>query len=275
MNDLPIGIFDSGLGGLTVVREVLRRLPEESVVYFGDTARVPYGTKSAAVVQKFSLQIMNFLLERKVKMIVVACNTASSFAAGLLKKEAAVPVMEMIDPGARAALRSTATGRIGIIGTEGTVRSGAYEDAIKSYDPGAKVFSKACPLFVPIVEEGWIDGSHGKIVAQIAREYLSPLKKNRIDALILGCTHYPLIKEAIAKEMGRGVTLVDSASAAAMEIKTLLYKSGLKSRGARKPSYGFYVSDAPEKCTKIAAKILGRRIPPARKIDIEKYGVRS
>ncbi|MEW6040226.1 MAG: glutamate racemase [Elusimicrobiota bacterium] len=266
---LPIGIFDSGLGGLTVVREVLGQLPDESIIYFGDTARVPYGTKSADVVKKYSLQIMNFLLKKKVKMIVIACNTASSYAAEILKKKSCVSVIEMIEPGARAALRSTACGRIGVIGTEGTIKSKSYERMIKSYNPDIKVFSKACPLFVPLVEEGWIDGTHTKIVKKIAQEYLLPLKKKNIDVLILGCTHYPLLKDVISSVMGKRVTIVDSAQSAAYEIKTTLYTTGLKSVGLKTGRISLFVSDSPQKCDRVAKRILMRKISHAVKVNLE------
>jgi len=272
MKDLPIGIFDSGLGGLTVVKEVMKLLPDEAVIYFGDTARVPYGTKSPEVVRKFSLQIMDFLLKQKVKMIVVACNTASACSAAILKEKTKIPIIEMIDPGSRAALHSTYSVNIGVIGTDSTIKSGAYTKALRAFNPGANVISKACPLFVPMIEEGWFGGSHKNIVKQVAAEYLAPVKKEKIDTLILGCTHYPLIKDIIAAEMGKKVKLVDSAHSAAAEIKAVLYTNGIKSTRSAPPRHTFYVSDAPEKCEIVASKILGMKISQVKKIDIERYG---
>src|SRR4051812_4127255 len=202
----PIGVFDSGIGGLTVVRELMRQLPQESVVYFGDTARVPYGPKSPDTVRRYSREIASFLLKQQAKAIVIACNTATAHALSVLREEFSVPVIGVVEPGARAAARATSGGRIGVIGTAGTVASGAYDRAIRAILPDARVVTKACPLLVPLVEEGWIDHP---VTAQVAREYLAPLMDEQIDTLVLGCTHYPLLKDVLCRALGRGVTLID------------------------------------------------------------------
>jgi len=271
---LPIGVFDSGVGGLTVVKEIIREIPNESIVYFGDTARVPYGSKSEDVVKKFSLQILNFLISKKVKMIVVACNTASSYALESLREKTSLPVLGVIEPVAKKSVSITKTGRIGVIGTEGTIKSRAYENSIKKLDKKIEVFSVACPLFVPVVEEGWVDGSpNEKIVEDIAKNYLFPLKKNRIDTLILGCTHYPLIKNVIRRVMGTDIHLIDSADSCAEDVKKLLNSLGLSSEKTNTPLYKFYVSDAPEKFKTMGSMFLGRTISKVEKIDIERYDV--
>jgi len=199
MNNRPIGIFDSGVGGLTVMAEIMKILPGEEIVYFGDTAHVPYGSKSPEVVTSFSLDIAAFLLKQKVKLIVVACNTASAFALPTLEKKLKIPVIGVIEAGSSAAIRASRSGRIGIIGTEGTIRSSSYPRAIGSLDRSAKIFSKPCPLFVPLVEEGWLNHS---VTIAVAGEYLRPLVAKKIDVLVLGCTHYPLIKRVLKKLRG-------------------------------------------------------------------------
>ncbi|MBI2495672.1 MAG: glutamate racemase, partial [Candidatus Omnitrophica bacterium] len=204
----PIGVFDSGIGGLTVVKALIEELPVESIVYFGDTARVPYGTKSKHTIVKFSLENVEFLLRFGVKCIVIACNTSSSWALPTLRKYFKVPIIGVIRPGALAAVRETRNKRIGVIGTNATIQSRAYETAIQRIDPAVKVFSGSCPLFVPLVEEGWLNGA---ISRQVARRYLEPLARQRIDTLILGCTHYPLLASTIQQVLGSGVSLVDSA----------------------------------------------------------------
>jgi len=255
-SERPIGIFDSGLGGLTVFKSVRRLMPRENIIYFGDTARVPYGTKSKEAVIAFSKEITALLSDRGVKLIIVACNTASSLALDEVRKISKVPVIGVIEPGARAAAAVTVNNRILVTGTTATISSGAYRVALKKLKPGAKVYEKACPLFVPLVEEGWCSKDLTELVAC---EYLAPLKKKDFDTVILGCTHYPLLKKVIARVLGGGVKIVDSAAAAASEAKTnlvsikLLNASG--SGGAR-----FIASDAPEKFKALALRLLGIKI---------------
>ncbi|MFN5962651.1 MAG: glutamate racemase [Verrucomicrobiota bacterium] len=265
MNDHPIGIFDSGVGGLTVLRAVRSALPSESLVYLGDTARVPYGNKSPATVARYALEDSRFLLGKGVKMIVIACNTASALAAPALRSEfPGVPILGMIGPGSRAATRTTRNGRIGVIATAATIGSGAYEQRIRATfaadgrEPEL-IRSVACPLFVPLAEEGETDSEIARLAAA---KYLAPLKADRIDTLVLGCTHYPLLRRVIAETMGPEVTLVDSAEAAAAETATLLGTSGLlcsSNQPARSES--FFVTDATNRFATIASAILGS--PPA------------
>ena len=261
----PIGIFDSGIGGLTVVREIVRNLPHEDLVYFGDTARVPYGTKSPQTVIKFSIENALFLLRFRVKLIVVACNTSSSYGLSILKNNFKVPVIGVINPGAEEAVKATKNGRIGVIGTNATINSGAYEREIKNINPRLEVFSRACPLFVPLVEEGWLSE---KVTREVAAKYLKPLKDKKIDTLILGCTHYPLLKKIIRGVMGGAVTLIDSARQVAMHVKEVLAWEDIASQGRKKPQYEFYVSDESEKFSQIANRLLNRRVRLIRK-DIE------
>ncbi len=253
MNDTrrPIGIFDSGLGGLTVFKELRALLPGEDLIYFGDTARVPYGTKSAAAVISFSREIAGFLLARRVKLLIVACNTASSLALGAVRRISPVPVLGVIEPGAAAALRAAGVGgRILVTGTTATVNSRAYSKALAR--KGVRVTEKACPLFVPLVEEGWCSK---KVAADVAREYLAPYR-GRADVLILGCTHYPLLKKVIAGVMGRRTLIIDSARAAALAARDELAAAGLLSR-SRRGRARFFVSDAPERFSALARRLLG------------------
>jgi len=222
VDDRPIGVFDSGVGGLTVFRAVERVLPGESLIYLGDTARVPYGTKSPETVARYTLQATRFLRRHRIKLLIVACNTASSVALSGLAEEAAVPVVGVIRPGARCAVERSESGRIGVIGTRATIDSGAYPAAIRDLRADAEVHSLACPLFVPLAEEGW-DGAG--VVQQVAQRYLEPLRAAEIDTLVLGCTHYPLLREAIGQVMGRSVQLVDSAEAIASEVERAAGKS--------------------------------------------------
>lgn len=247
----PIGVFDSGLGGLTVFRELRALLPGEDLIYFGDTARVPYGTKSAAAVTAFSREITAFLLKRRIKLLIVACNTASSLALREIRKISPVPVLGVIAPGVEAALAAAPPGgRILVTGTTATVNSRAYSRALAG--TGMKVTEKACPLFVPLAEEGWCSKA---VAAAVAREYLGPFR-GKADALILGCTHYPLLKKVIARVMGPRTRIVDSARAAALAARQVLASAGLLS-GARRGSSEFVVSDAPEKFSALALKLLG------------------
>ncbi|MEP6691708.1 MAG: glutamate racemase, partial [Gemmatimonadaceae bacterium] len=239
----PIGVFDSGIGGLTVVRELMRQLPTESIIYFGDTARVPYGPKSPDTVCRYSLEIAGWLRDHGVKAIVVACNTATAHALPVLRERVDLPIIGVIEPGARAATRTSRTHRIGVIGTAGTIASGAYQRAIHALSPTAVVDAIACPLFVPLVEEGWLDTDATRL---IAREYLEPLVGERVDTLVLGCTHYPLLKPLIAETMGDGVALIDSAAETAAETARVLGERNLLRGADVAPIYRFVASDAPE-----------------------------
>jgi glutamate racemase len=256
VNAAPLGVFDSGIGGLTVARALFERLPRESVIYFGDTARVPYGPKSPDTVRRYSGEILAYLLRRGVKAVVVACNTSTAHALDYLKQQSPVPMVGVIEPGARAAVAATRTGAIGVIGTAGTIASGAYERAIKALRPDARVHAQACPLFVPLVEEGWFDHPAADL---IAREYLEPLRKARVDVLVLGCTHYPLLKPLLARVMGPGVTLVDSAEETAKVVAEELEARGLLAEGGSH-EHLFVVSDDEPHFRKVGAKFLGEKL---------------
>jgi glutamate racemase len=263
----PIGVFDSGIGGLTVVRALLEQLPHENIVYFGDTARVPYGPKSPQVVREYTQDDVDFLLSKNVKMIVVACNTVSAVALDVVQKRAHMPVCGVIIPGASDAVRQSVTGRIGVIGTVGTIASNAYTNAILQERPKSQVFAKACPLFVPLVEEGWTEH---RATEMIALEYLFPLMTKKIDTLVLGCTHYPLLKP-ILKEVTKGaVTLIDSAEATAAAVKAMLTEQKLLNPSMQNPNVQFFVSDAPDKFTSIGEKFLGRTLGVVKKVSIGK-----
>ena len=267
----PIGVFDSGVGGLTVAREIMRQIPNERIVYCGDTARVPYGSKSKDNILKFSRQIIRFLQTENVKAIVIACNTASALALDEMQQEFELPILGVVKPGAKVAVETTANKRIGLIGTEANIRSGVYTRYIKSLDDEAKVFEKACPLFVPLVEEGWL---HDDITLQVASRYLEELKEKDIDTLIMGCTHYPLIRSTIRKVMGDKVNLVNPAYETAIELKNLLERDNLANKcDVDSPSsmYRFYVSDAEEKFKLFANSILPFDITMTKQINIENY----
>ena len=267
----PIGVFDSGVGGLTVAREIMRQIPNERIVYFGDTARVPYGSKSKDNIIKFSRQIIRFLQTENVKAIVIACNTASTLALDEMQQEFDLPILGVVKPGAKVAVETTVNKRIGLIGTEANIRSGVYTRYIKSLDDEAKVFEKACPLFVPLVEEGWL---HDDITLQVASRYLEELKEKDIDTLIMGCTHYPLIRSTIRKVMGDKVNLVNPAYETAIELKNLLERDNLANKcDVDSPSsmYRFYVSDAEEKFKLFANSILPFDITMTKQINIENY----
>lgn len=259
-----IGVFDSGVGGLTVVREMIRYLPEEKIVYFGDTARVPYGIKSKETVIRFSIENVLFLLKHNVKLICVACNTVSSFALPVIKSHFRVPIVGVISPGVREAVYATRNKRIGVIGTRGTIKSCSYQQEIEQLSPDVEVTALECPLFVPFVEEGWLSG---EVVMDVAREYLEPLKKAKVDTVILGCTHYPLLKPVIKEVMGKGVRLIDSARQVAIEVKRILSAEGLLSRKHTRKSHSFYVSDNPEWFSDLARSFLGARIENAKKVN--------
>jgi glutamate racemase len=258
-----IGVFDSGVGGLTVVKELIRQLPSEDIVYFGDTARVPYGIKSKETVIRFSIENILFLLKQDVKLICVACNTVSSFALPVIKNHFRVPIVGVLSPGVREAVYATQNKRIGIIGTKGTIKSRAYEIEIKQLDPKAKVTAVACPLFVPFAEEGW---TQGEVVRTVARQYLKPLKDAKVDTLILGCTHYPLLKPVIKEVMGKNVTLIDSAQQVAMEVKKILASEGQLNKN-KSGRHMFYVSDNPEWFSGLAKRFLGRPLKNVKKVN--------
>ncbi|MCK5082803.1 MAG: glutamate racemase [Candidatus Omnitrophica bacterium] len=258
-----IGIFDSGLGGLTVVKELMRQLPSEDIIYYGDTARVPYGTKSKESIVRFSIENTKVLLKCKVKMVVVACNSSSSYALEALRKKFPVPVVGVIHPGAKKAVSLTRNKKVGVIATSATVASNEYVRTIKGYDKGVKVFTKACPLFVPLAEEGWF---HKPVTVNIAKEYLASLKGKNIDVLILGCTHYPLLKGALQKAIGRKVALIDSAKEVASDVKALLTASGNRKLSTRNPQYKFLISDRPQEFKRIAKNFLGREIKHITKV---------
>lgn len=264
MDNSPIGVFDSGIGGLTVVKELMQELPYEDIVYFGDTARVPYGTKSPSTVIRFSLENILFLLKHDVKLIVIACNTASSIALPVIHKHFKVPIIGVIGPGAKEAVYATKNKRIGVIGTKATIKSGSYEVEIKKLDPEIKIFSQACPLFVPLVEEGWFSE---KATFSIAQKYLTGLKKEKIDTLILGCTHYPLLKGVIRKVMGDNVRLIDSAKQLAREVKEILTCEDNLSKKKEKGKCFCYVSDEPDSFKKITRRFLGHDLNTVRKVE--------
>ncbi|MDY7228489.1 glutamate racemase [Hyalangium rubrum] len=261
----PIGVFDSGVGGLTVLKALMERLPHESALYLGDTARVPYGTKSGEVVTRYSLKNAEFLMERGIKLLVVACNTASAVALPALSAALPVPVLGVIGPGARAALRKTRGGGVGVIGTPGTVRSGAYQRELQAAEPNVRVKARACPLFVPLAEEGW---TAGEVPRLVAREYLTDFAQDGVDTLVLGCTHYPLLKTVIAEVVGPRVALVDSAEATAEAVAALLGERGMLASPGPTPAYGYFVTDVPERFVEVGARFLGRPIPTAEQVDL-------
>ncbi len=263
-NDSPIGVFDSGLGGLTVFKALARRMPEESLVYFGDTARVPYGSKSPEAIARFSSEAARFLARRGIKLLVVACNTSSAWALPAIRRAVAVPVVGVIESGARAALAAT-RGRVGVIGTEATINSSAYPKALRALSPRTKTTSQACPLFVPLVEEGWWTGP---VVTKVASRYLAPLRRARVDALILGCTHYPYLKPVLARAIGRRVKLIDSAEETARETAAVLERLGLRAPKGRRGRREFYASDAPERFRRLARRMLG---PGVGKVKLHSF----
>ncbi len=269
--DAPIGVFDSGVGGLTVVKEIIRQLPGESLVYFGDTARVPYGSKSKNTVCKYSKQIVRFLLTQQVKAIVIACNTASALALDEIREEVDIPVMGVVEPGAAMAAEATRTNNIGIIGTESTIKSGIYNKFLHKINPDITVVSKACPLFVPLVEEGlWED----RVTEDIVGRYLHEMKEYEIDALILGCTHYPLLRRIIGQEMGEDVKLVNPAYETAKSLKQLLTDYNLLNSlrmEEKEPTYRYFVSDGVEKFISFADDVLSCHVDYAEVVDIESY----
>jgi len=271
--DAPIGVFDSGVGGLTVAKELFKILPQEDVVYFGDVGRAPYGGRSKEIITQFTLQDVGFLTERKVKFIICACNTASSVALDEVSKHYPVKMVGVIEPGANAAVAKTKSGRIGVIGTVATISSNAYARNIHDLDAKIKVFSLACPLFVPLAEEGYINKDATYL---IARDYLRTMQDMSVDTLILGCTHYPLLKHVIADVMGDDVTLIDSGEETAHAAKLMLKESSLlhsrtEQKSGEAGTHEFYVSDVPEKFTQIAMRFLGTVVDNIARVDISRY----
>jgi glutamate racemase len=261
----PIGVFDSGLGGLTVAHAIMRQLPAESLIYFGDTARVPYGPKSPDTVRRYSREISAFLIEQGVKAIVVACNTATAHALPALRDELEVPVIGVVEPGARAAVRATRSGHIGVIGTAGTIRSQAYVRAIHAENPDVRVTALACPLFVPLVEEGWTNHEAAHLIAE---EYLAPFVKDAIDTLVLGCTHYPLLKPLIGEIVGRSVRLIDSAEETAADARRMLAANDLPAPDGE-GAYRFIASDDPQQFLTLGRRFLGSAI---ERVEVRTFG---
>lgn len=264
----PIGVFDSGVGGLTVAREIMRQLPGEDMVYFGDTARVPYGSKSKKTVMKYSKQIVRFLRTKNVKAIVVACNTASALALDEIAEELDIPIIGVVKPGAKMAVDTTETGNVGIIGTESTIKSGIYNDYIRELNPDVTVVSKACPLFVPLVEEGLLED---RVTDDIVGRYLQVMKEYKVDSLVLGCTHYPLIRNTIERFMGSEVRLVNPAFETAKCLKELLTEKNMLNQSKKKPEYEYYVSDGVDKFISFADSVLPCHVTDTKVIDIESY----
>ncbi|HHU75145.1 MAG TPA: glutamate racemase [Clostridiales bacterium] len=267
-NKAPIGVFDSGVGGLTVVKEIMNQIPGESIIYFGDTARLPYGSKSKETVITYTRQIIRFLMGKGVKALVIACNTASAFALETVKEEVDIPIIGVVKPGAKVAAQTSKNGNIGVIGTEGTIQSGIYTEFLSKTNPNVKVFGKACPLFVPLVEEGLIDDP---VTLEMARRYISDLLKYDIDTLVLGCTHYPLLRKTIRKIVGEKIALVNPAYETARTLNKVLIEKGLENDKILKTDHKFYVSDGAEKFKKFANSILPCEVVETRDINIENY----
>lgn len=263
----PIGVFDSGVGGLTVASEVMKQLPNERIIYFGDTARVPYGNKSKKAIIKYSKQIVNFLLEKNVKGIVIACNTASAFALDEIISQVSIPIIGVIEPGAKTAAYVTKNNNIGIIGTKGTINSGMYQHLLNETNPEFVVHEKACPLFVPLVEEGWINDP---ITFDVARRYLEDFIEIDIDTLVLGCTHYPLLRDTIGSVLGEKVTLVNPAYETAKTLKNVLNNKGIES-SQLSDQHEFYVSDGVDQFNTFANGILPNYLKNAKEVNIDDY----
>jgi len=261
----PLGVFDSGIGGLTVFRALTARLPRERILYLGDTARVPYGAKSAETVTRYTRESARFLLRRGIKSLVVACNTASALALPSLARQLPVPVLGVIEPGARRACRMSGSGRIGVIGTDATIRSGAYPEAIARIRPDAEVSATACPLFVPLAEEGWADTEVARLVA---KQYLGSFLTREIDTLVLGCTHYPLLKEVIAGVLGPRIGLVDSAEATALEVAGMLEEQGILAEENGDEPHHFYVTDSSKRFEEVGSRFLGMPLERLEQVDI-------
>jgi glutamate racemase len=262
---LPIGIFDSGIGGLTVAKEIIKLLPFENIIYLGDTARVPYGTKSSKTVIAYSHSNSKFLLSKGIKLLVIACNTASAVALQSLRWDLEVPVIGVLEPGARKAVKTTVNNTVGVIGTPSTIKSNAYKKAIENINPDIKVYSKSCPLFVPLAEEGWTEDLISELIAD---KYLSQLTKYNIDTLILGCTHYPLLKTIIEKTVGRDVGLIDSAEETAKEVERTLTNSKLINKENSNPHKQYFLTDTSDTFISIAGNFLGEKIKKVEQVDI-------
>jgi glutamate racemase len=265
VNPAPIGIFDSGIGGLTVARAIYERLPGESTIYFGDTARVPYGPKSPETVRRYSHEILHWLLGQGVKLVVIACNTSTAHALAALQQESPVPVIGVIEPGARAAVSATREGPVGVIGTAGTIASNAYARAIHAVNPGLRVEQKACPLLVPLVEEGWFEHPAAQLIAE---EYLTPVRAARVDVLVLGCTHYPLLKPLLARVMGRNVQLIDSAEETARSVADALRAADLAAPPGNSVYHRFVVSDDEPRFRQVGARFIGERLGSAEVVPL-------
>ena len=263
-----IGVFDSGLGGLTVLKEIAKILPNENIVYFGDTARVPYGPRSSETVTKYTFQSINFLLEKDIKAIVIACNTASARSLEAAQERYNIPIIGVVKPGSKGALKKTTNNKIGVIGTEGTISSKAYENEILKRDPSAQVFSKACPLFVSIVEEGW---ANTEVARLTAKEYLKDFDGTNIDTLVMGCTHYPILYDTIREVTKNQINLVNPAVETALELKLLLEENNLINKNNDKASYEYYVSDLPNKFKQIGEDFLEQSVEDVTVIEIQKY----
>lgn len=261
----PIGVFDSGLGGLTVVSAIQKLLPDESIIYFGDTARVPYGNKSTDLIREYSLEISDYLLTRKTKLMVVACNTASALALTALKEHLDIPVIGVIEPGVRAALTATKNNRVGVIGTISTIQSNVYQKELKNRYKRISVFGQPCPLFVPLVEEGWLDDD---IAGRVAKIYLKDLNAQDIDTLILGCTHYPLLKSVLQANVLPGTTLVDSAEVVAEEISSIINDLNLRTSAKKTGTLSCFVTDLPARFETVAKRFLGDSIAHVSKIHL-------
>jgi len=275
MDEKPIGVFDSGIGGLTVLKEIFRELPGENTVYLGDTARVPYGIRSAETVTRYSFENTGFLVARGIKLLVVACNTVSAVSLDAIKEKLTIPVIGVIEPGSKAAVKATRNRRVRVIGTEATINSGAYSRIIKSMDKAIEVLSLPCPLFVPLAEEGLTDD---EIAMMVAERYLKDLKDKEIDTLVLGCTHYPLLKDVISKVMGKKIALIDSAVETVREMKRTLGERGIEGRPSASDSVTasglrrmFYVTDAAERFIKVGERFLGQKIEHIEKINLGGY----
>lgn len=267
MNNKSIGVFDSGLGGLTAVKSISEIMPNENIVYFGDTGRIPYGTKSAETIKRYSESDINFLLSHNVKMVVIACGTASSTALSDMRRKFSLPMAGVIDAACAAAVKSSKNGKIGVIGTSTTIKSGAYEAGIRALKPDARVFSQACPMFVPLVENGYFDSDATRFFID---EYIHEIKEAGADTLILGCTHYPLLAKAVSEYLGEGVTLINPCAELAKSLRDILGEDNLAQEGRGACEY--YVSDDPEGFAALGGVFLGRKIDgQVKKIDIEKY----
>lgn len=268
-----IGIFDSGIGGLTVLKEIIKVLPTENTIYLGDTARVPYGTKSAQTIKRYTLEDAHFLINQGIKLLVVACNTASAVCTSFLRENLDVPIVEVIGPGAKKAAASTKLGKVGVIGTEATIRSGAYTSQIKNINPEIEVLSKSCPLFVPLVEETCNDGDDESFLCELktltVSRYLKVLKEKGVDTLVLGCTHYPLLKETIDTFMGEQVKLIDSAEETAKEVLRVIQEMRLDNHTNNKCQHKYFVTDAPDRFIKLGMRFLGKELEEVEQIEVK------